>query len=283
MQHAVRKYALLGWPVGHSVSPPMQEAAFRAAGIPAAYTLRPVPPERLSAEIHSLCTQGFDGWNITVPHKQRIIPFLDEVDPEARAAGSVNTVVNRDGRLIGCSTDGCGMAAAVRESFGLNVKDSAVVFLGAGGAARAVSIYFARHGAKRIWIFNRTLERACALAEDIARCAPGVRAEGAALDARDRQKVALAEADLLIQATSLGLHDGDPAPMPPEFLRPGLAVVEMIYRPTQFLRDAARAGCRTADGRGMLLHQGAESFRIWTGRPAPIEAMRHALDQALTQ
>ncbi len=283
MQHDLRKYALLGWPVGHSVSPAMQEAAFRAAGIPATYSLRPVPPERLGEEVRSLCTQGFDGWNITVPHKQRIIPFLDEVDPEARAAGSVNTVLNRGGCLAGYSTDGCGMTAAVRESLGLDVADCAVVFLGAGGAARAVSIYFARHGAKRIWIFNRTLERACALAGDIVRCAPTVPAEGIGLDARDRLKAALGQAELLIQATSLGLHAGDPAPMPLDFLRPDLAVVDMIYRPTKLLRAALRAGCRAADGRGMLLHQGAESFRIWTGRPPPIEAMRRALDEALAQ
>lgn len=281
MQEVARKYALLGWPVAHSVSPPMQEAAFKAVGIPATYVLRAVRPEQLAETVTALRDEGFAGWNITVPHKQQMATLLDEIDPEAQVAGSINTVVNRDGRLIGHSTDGPGMEAAVREGFGVELAGQAVVFLGAGGAARAVSAHFALHGVRRLWVFNRTVDRARALVGTLHEAAPDIPVAAHSLADTGVLAAALAEADLLIQATSLGLHAGDPTPIPPELLRPGLAVVDMIYRPTQLLRAAARLGCPTADGRGMLLHQGAESFRIWTGRPAPIEVMRRALDDAL--
>ena len=149
-------FGLLGWPVKHSVSPPMQEAGFRAIGLDASYELIEVPPEQLAAKVAELKTRGFRGWNCTIPHKGGILACLDEVDPAARAAGSVNTVVHRDGRLLGHSTDGYGLEASVREAVGLAVAGQRFLFWGTGGAARATSAWFARRGAAGLTLVNRT-------------------------------------------------------------------------------------------------------------------------------
>ncbi len=276
-----QRYAVLGWPIRHSVSPAMQNAAFRAAGIPAAYERIAVPPEEFGARIAELKAAGYAGWNVTVPHKARMLELVDEAEEEARLARSVNTVVCRGGRLFGASTDGYGLAAAVRENFGLELAGRRVVLLGAGGAARAVAVYMIRRGAAALCIANRTPSRAEALAELLEGIGTDCELRALPLSDPIALPAAIRNSDLVVQATSAGLRPGEPPPIPVAWLAPHTAVFEMIYRPTPFLAGARARGCRAADGRGMLLHQGAQSFRIWTGRPAPLEVMRRALNQAL--
>jgi len=246
------------------------------------YELRPAPPDRFEEEVERLVRAGYVGWNVTVPHKERMARLVDEIDPDAAAAESVNTVVNAGGRLRGWSTDGYGLEAAVREAFGLEPDGLRVVMLGAGGAARAATVYLARRGVSALTVANRTLSRAEALAGKAGRIAPRCKVRALPLDPdAPLLAAALEAADLVIQATSLGLKPADPPPLPAELLPPGIAVLDMIYHPSRFMEEARRRGCRVADGRGMLLHQGARSFEIWTGRAAPVEVMREALYRAL--
>lgn len=275
------RYAVIGWPVEHSVSPQMQQAGFQALGIPASYEKIPVEPEHLGAAVEALRTQGFAGWNVTVPHKEQIADFLDQVDPGARRAGSINTVVRRGKILEGYSTDGYGLAMATHEAFGVDLDGRTVAFLGCGGAARATAVYFAAEGAREIVLINRTIGKAYRIRDIIQEVAPDCRAVCIENDNHDAIRDALKRSQILYQATSLGLRSNDPMPLDPELLPQRLAVMDMIYRPTPFLNAATERGCQTADGRAMLLHQGARSLMMWTGHPAPLEAMRQALWNAL--
>jgi shikimate dehydrogenase len=259
----------------------MQGAGFRALGIEATYELIEVPPERLPECVDRLVREGFRGWNATVPHKGQLARLVHELDPGAAAAGSANTVVNRAGHLVGYSTDGYGLARAIQESFGLAVRGARFLFLGAGGAARATAVHFAAAGAAEVVLANRTLGKAEALAATVAAAASGCRVRCLALGDTAAVGEAVAGCDCLVQSTSLGLHAGDPLPFDPGLLPPALAVMDMIYGNTPFLQGARARGCRTADGRGMLLYQGVRSFELWTGLAAPVEAMRDGLDRAL--
>lgn len=277
----MERYALLGWPVRHSLSPAMQEAGFRALGIEASYELIEVPPEGLPGCLERLVREGYRGWNATVPHKEHLARLLADLDPGAAAAGSANTVVHRNGRLRGYSTDGYGLARAVEEAFGLPVRGTRFLFLGSGGAARATAVHVALGGAAGIVLANRTPAKAEALARLLAGLAPACAVRWLRLDDVETLAGLLAATDCLIQSTSLGLHAGDPMPVDPGLLPPGLAVMDMIYGETPFLRGARARGCRVADGAAMLLYQGVRSFELWTGRPAPVDAMRAGLEAAL--
>ncbi len=259
----------------------MQEAGFRAAGIAATYERVETPPEQLGQTVRRLRDAGFAGWNVTVPHKERIGAFLDATDPAAAPLGSLNTVRNDGGRLTGYSTDGYGLATAIREAFAIEVPGRAFAFLGCGGAARATALHFALGGARELLLINRTRDKAEALTRQIAESAKGCRTHVLSPGDLPAIRAALAGCDVLVQATSLGLRAGDPLPLPAGGLPAGLRVMDMICRHTPFLEAAGAAGCVTADGRAMLLHQGARSFSIWTGREAPLAAMRAALDAAL--
>lgn len=274
------RYALLGWPVRHSLSPALQGAGFSALGIEATYELIEVAPEHLPQCLDRLVSEGYRGWNATVPHKEHLARLLADLDPGAAAAGAANTVVNAAGHLKGYSTDGYGLARAIEEDLGLAVRGTRFLFLGTGGAARATAVHFALAGAAGIVLVNRTLAKAEALAATLAAAAPGCPLCCLRLDDVDAIRPALDGLDCLIQATSLGLHAGDPPPLDPGLLPPSLAVLDMVYGDTPFLRGARSRGCRTADGRGMLLYQGVRSFELWTGRTAPVAAMRAGLERA---
>ncbi|MFA4945575.1 MAG: shikimate dehydrogenase [Lentisphaeria bacterium] len=272
-----QRYAVLGFPVGHSLSPCMHNAAFAALGLDAAYEAIEVAPAELPAVFARLRREGYGGWNCTVPHKEAAATLVDEVAPEARRIGSVNTVVCRDGRLTGHSTDGYGLLAAAREAFAFAPPGARVAIVGCGGAGRAAAFALAGAGVARLLLLNRTPERAAELARELACHEPRCQVAAAGLADAAALAAALAGIELLVQATSLGLKPGDPAPLPAAAIPAGCAVLDMIYRDTPLLRAAAAHGCRTADGLGMLLHQGARSFRLWTGREAPLEIMRAAL------
>ena len=279
-----QRYGLLGWPVKHSVSPEMQGAGFRAAGIDATYELIEVPPEKLTDQVEQMKAEGFCGWNITVPHKLAMMELVDEVDPAARIAGSVNTVINRDGHLSAYSTDGYGLARSIQESFDVGLTGGHFLFWGAGGAARATSVHFALEDARMLTIVNRTRSKAVELAETIRQEAPDCIVS--VLEPTDMEllREIIPEVDVLIQSTSIGLHADDPIAVPEELLIPELQIVDMIYRKTRLLSRAAELGCKAVDGKGMLLYQGVRSFELWTGlEDGPTEAMREGLNKALEQ
>ena len=276
----MERYGLIGHPVGHSKSPAMQEAGFQALGIQARYELVDVEPQNLPDAFQSM-RKTHRGWNVTIPPKEAAALLVDELDEEARKLGSVNTVVNVGGRLKGFSTDGYGLEMALKEAFGFGFDGRRVCFLGTGGAARATAVYAALHGASRLLLVNRTLERAERLAEGVR--AVGGTADVLPLDATAAIAAVLPEMDVLVQCTSLGLKADDPLPFPVELLPEGLPVMDMVYGRSRFRKLAGEAGHPNADGRGMLLHQGCRSFTLWTGREAPVEAMREALAQGLAK
>jgi len=284
---STRMVVLLGHPVHHSYSPAMQNAAFRAAGLNLVYLAAAVPPERLAAAVAAVAALDMPGANVTVPHKERVTSFLDEVAPEARLLGAVNTIVHRDGRLVGHNTDGTGFRRALREA-GYDPRGETAVVLGAGGAARAVALSLALEGAKEIVVFNRSADRAQQLAA-LVRERGGERAEALSWEALEKQSLearsAFARAGLVVQTTSLGMspRPEDGPPVPPEWMSANHLAYDLVYNPseTAFLRMARQAGARTAGGAGMLLHQGAAAFELWTGRDAPLDAMKRALDACL--
>lgn len=269
-----RVVALLGYPVEHSRSPAMQNAAFCALGLDYRYVPCPVAPAALAAAVRGLRALGFAGANLTVPHKERVMPYLDGISREARLIGAVNTLVRRGGRLIGHNTDAGGFLRAFREDTKVAVRGGRFLVLGAGGAARAVAAALALAGAHAVVVANRTPGRAAALVRRFRRTLPRVRWAVASLDAPPPA----AQFRAVVQCTSLGLRPTDPSPLPAGWLEPGVAVYDLIYHaPTRLLREAEAVGAICAGGLGMLLHQGALAFTLWTGRRAPIEVMRRAL------
>ncbi|MDD3153546.1 MAG: shikimate dehydrogenase [Victivallaceae bacterium] len=275
------EYLVIGDPIAHSKSPEMQNAAFRAAGLPARYGKRLVRPEELGAFVDFARTH-LRGFNVTVPHKNAILPFLDEIDPAARLAESVNTVkVMPSGLLRGCSTDGIGVERAVRERLGFDFAQRHVIIWGVGGAGSAAAWHLLLHcGVKHLTLINRTQSTAQMLAEKLLAHA-GKTQTVDVVSATDRPALRkiLTTCDLLIQATSCGLRKED-APLFPEEDLDGAtcAVFDFIYHETKLLRAARQRNLLASDGAGMLLYQGSASFFFWTGISPDEEAMRTALE-----
>ena len=255
---------LLGYPIEHSVSPAMHNAAFAHLGLDWVYLPRPVLPERLGEALRGLPALGFRGANLTIPHKEQALAYLDDVTPEARALGAVNTITIEDYRLVGHNTDADGFLAALTEAGGQYQR---AVVLGAGGGARAV-VYVLRKLGISVTVANRTPERALRLSVDVC-----------ALDAPSLGE-ALKQADLLVNATPVGMWPAVEASPLPEGLNlaPDLTVFDLVYNPweTRLLRQARLSGARTISGLGMLVYQGAAAFRLWTGIEPPLEVMRQA-------
>ncbi|MCQ2396792.1 MAG: shikimate dehydrogenase [Lentisphaeria bacterium] len=271
----MRRYALFGWPVGHSLSPQMQNAGFKACGIDASYECIPVPPGELASYAKRLVDDGYSGWNVTVPYKEEMHDLCDVVaGTEAAAARTVNTVVVKNGRMHGYSTDGIGLCRALKHAFGFEELPKRMLFLGAGGAAQATATFCARHGVGEITIANRTLANAERIAAIIAEIAPECRV--VALPLADAPS-ALNHCDVILQCTSLGLHRDDPPPIPPELVPKDLPLFDFVYTDSAFRNEMRRQGNPVADGLELLLQQGMESFRLWTDRTPPESAMRNAI------
>lgn len=276
----LKLFALIGDPVGQSLSPAMHNAAFRALGLNCAYITLRVPKPTLANAIAGVRALGIAGLNVTIPHKISIISLLDELDESANLVGAVNTVKNNRGKLIGFNTDGEGALRALEEKIG-SVKGKEVVLLGAGGAARAIAFSLARVGA-RLTIANRTVPRAQALASAVEQKL-STNVKVASLNRAELTK-ALKNVDVLINATSVGMHPKiDKTLVRANMMRRGLVVYDIVYQPlrTKLLREARRAGGKTIDGLGMLVHQGALAFEIWTGKRAPIKIMKAAAKREL--
>ncbi len=277
-------FALLGHPVGHSLSPFMHNAAFKALRLNASYTLLDVQPGDIPRTLADLRAKKYGGLNVTIPHKEAAYRFLaakGALSDTARLLRSVNTIVFRpDGTLLGDNTDAPGFLDALRESFRTSPRGKRVLLLGCGGAGRALAIICAMQGAASILVADVNLAARRRLLLALRQAAPGLPVAGVSLE---RARTAARDCDLIIHATPVGMHPGDPSLLPPEAFRPGQIVFDLIYNPavTPLLATAKAAGARTSNGLGMLLHQGVRAFRLWTGRKPPVAAMRSALVKAL--
>ena len=263
----------------------MHNPALRAAGIDAQYVRVQVPIGRVKEAFALFRQNEFIGVNITIPHKFEALDAVDELDPLARQLGAVNTLAIREGRLFGYNTDGPGFLRSCHEAFGVSVKGLRVLILGAGGGAgRAVAMQCALEGASLILI-NRTLEKAQQLREEILEQIPNAKVDtgispGSTCLAAENHVVA---ADLVVNATSLGMKDADSLLLPPNSLHPGQMIFDMVYRATgetPLIQSAREIGAKFVDGMSLLLHQGAISFEHWFNLPAPLEVMREALKRA---
>lgn len=269
-------YAVIGCPVSHSLSPVMHNAALKALGLDAEYIAVLVQKEELEAFTQN-ARKNLAGFNITVPHKNAVIPFLDEISRDAKLSGSVNTVTVSDGKLSGTSTDGYGLEAALAESFRYVIRDNSVTFIGCGGVVKALTFHFALHGIRKIHLLNRTLETAEKLAATLKEEFPLLSVETASISDDEKVGTFLNDSRLAVQCTSLGLKPEDPSPIRPEFLPRDIFFYDTIYKRTKLYAYAEEHGIPAASGLSMLLHQGAKSFSIWTGLEAPVEVMRKAL------
>jgi shikimate dehydrogenase len=269
---------ILGHPVGHSLSPRMHNAALRAQGIDMVYLAFDVPPERLSEAVSGLRGLGFRGANVTIPHKEAIVGLLDEVEATALRIGSVNTVVNERGRLLGYNTDKSGFAAALRSVRAEGAAGLRCFVAGAGGAAKAVVAALMDGGATEIRVCNRTLERAVSLC---ARAASWGSSECVPVEEKDA-RAAAARCDLVVNATSVGLGASfKESAIPVDILHSQQIVLDLVYgpSPTALVREAKARGATAIDGKEMLVMQAAGSYELWTGRRAPMDVMRQSLDE----
>lgn len=277
------KLGIIGFPIGHSISPVFQQAALDHLGLDATYQAWEVEPGAVGEFVQGLRRPDVLGINVTVPHKEAVIPLLDEVDDWATTAGAVNTIVNRQGRLTGHNTDGSGFLKALREASGFDPKGQRVLVLGAGGAARGIVLALIREGTGQLTIANRTLERAqrlCRMAEDNGLSASAIGLEADALD------TAAASAALIVNCTTMGMSHGPDetgSPLSADQIPSTAVVNDLVYNPleTPLLREAAKAGASTLGGIHMLVYQGAASFEMWTGREAPVAVMLEAATRAM--
>jgi shikimate dehydrogenase len=280
------RLGVLGDPVAHSLSPQMQNAALRACKIDMQYARFHIRANELRSALRSLRALDFVGVNLTVPHKIAAFAQIDRAEESASRAGAVNTIRIRDRKLLGSNTDGEGFLRAIRTEFSVDVRDLRVLILGAGGGTgHAIAWQCALENCERLVLVNRTYEKAQALAERLRPFFAGPRVLGPAarLEATAWEEAALraqlADVDLIVNATPLGMSPSDPSPIPARLLAPHHMAFDCVYGPskTSLLRAADEAGARRANGLSMLLHQGALSFSIWFDREAPIDVMRAAL------
>ncbi|HET7027904.1 MAG TPA: shikimate dehydrogenase [Candidatus Limnocylindrales bacterium] len=273
-----KRVVLIGHPVAHSLSGAMQQAAFDALGVDATYELWDRTPAALPEAVSQIRSDDILGANVTIPHKERVVPLVDRQTEEAHATGAVNTITREAKRLVGHNTDVPGFRVALDALVGRQKMPRHAVVLGAGGGARAVVYGLIAEGFQRVIVFNRHLHRAEGLVRHFGRTAAHM--ELRAMPWHDSIiEAELAKTKLLVNASAIGLAS-DESPIPGEIIPPDLLVLDLIYRQTRLLRDAASAGCTVADGGLMLLHQGAAAFTLWTGQPAPLDVMQAALDSA---
>jgi shikimate dehydrogenase len=278
------RLAIIGDPVGHSISPAIYNATFPAMGIDAHYEAWPTPRDQVAAAIAKLRAAGMLGMNVTVPHKEAVLDLLDEVDPAARAIGAVNCITKHEGRLIGHNTDKAGFIESLRNA-GFEPSGCHALILGVGGSARAVAVGLIEAGSAGLILAGRRPDAVATLAGHLHAFAPQASISESTLSTMDLE-AATAAADLVVNCTPIGMHgtgSEDQSPLPAECLRKGLWVCDLVYRPpvTKLLREAQAAGALTLGGLEMLVLQAVESVRLWTGREPPVDIMRGAARRAL--
>ena len=270
-----RVCGVIGYPIGHTLSPTIQNAAFNHLKLDFVFLAFHVKAPELENAVQGMRGLSIHGLNVTMPHKNTIISYLDEVDSAVQFLGSANTILNKGGKLSGFNTDGVGALNALRENI-VELSEKKVLLLGAGGAAKAIAFSFAQE-AGSLCILNRGPEKAAVLADALNHifCKEIV---GGALSPSAVQKK-LQDAEILVNATSVGMHPHvDQSLVEPQWLKPNMTVMDIVYNPveTKLAKDAKAAGAKVISGVEMLIYQGAASFKIWTGKSAPIEVMRKA-------
>jgi shikimate dehydrogenase len=258
---------LFGYPVEHTLSPAMHNAAFKSLGLNYCYVPFLVHPDYLEAAVKAIKALNICGVNVTVPHKENVIKFLDEINEEASFIGAVNTIVNSGSKLIGYNTDGRGFIQSLLES-GILIEGKDILIIGAGGASRAISYYLSQKG-RTLFIYNRSNDRAKRLVQDLKKIRNNV--------SFIKDVSSIERFHIVINATPLGLKKDDPLPFDTSLLRKYQTVCDIIYKRTRLIEEASKKGCVTINGMGMLLWQGIFAFELWTGKKPQVEVMRNAL------
>jgi len=262
---------LFGYPVEHTLSPAMHNAAFKTLGLDYCYVPFPVHPDYLEGAVKGIRALNLAGVNVTVPHKEKVIKFLDEINEEASFIGAVNTIINSNGRLIGYNTDGRGFIQSLFEK-GISTEDRDILIIGAGGASRAISYYLSQK-AKTLYLYDIDKEKLKKLISDLKKIRNNV---------SSIENITLLESfHIIIHATPLGWKKDDPLPFDTSLLSRNQTVCDLIYKKTRLLEKASRKGCVTLNGLGMLLWQGIFAFELWTGKKPPVEVMRKALTRKI--
>lgn len=269
---------VFGYPVAHSLSPVFHNAAFEHLGLDYVYVPIEVPPDGIGAAVEGIRAMNFAGVNLTIPHKKPVLKYLDEIDGEAQLLGVANTIVNRKGILKGYSTDGTGFIRSLTEcGYGLNPAGSSVFILGAGGSAYAIAGALVKEKVSRIFVCNRTREKAVLLAEHISGKL-GLREVMSVPFETRNDKEYWKDVQLVVNTTSVGMKEGDPLLVTDENVRETGFVYDLIYnRKTELIKSAEKNNVRYLDGLSMLVYQGAVSFELWTGETAPVEVMKKAI------
>lgn len=267
---------LVGYPVEHSLSPAMHNAAFEELKLDCCYVTFSVKPELLKDAVSAIRSLNLAGVNVTVPHKEKVIPFLDEVNKEASFIGAVNTIVNQSasggGRLIGYNTDSRGFMKSLSEAR-ISVNNKNILVIGAGGASRAIGYYLCQ-SASKLFLYDIDKKKVSKLISDLNKIKKSVFFFSYEPSAMSHQ---LKDIDIIINATPLGLKKNDPLPVDVNLLKPKHVVCDLIYKKTPLLEIASKKGCMTMNGLGMLLWQGVFAFELWTGKKPPVDVMRKAL------
>jgi shikimate dehydrogenase len=270
-----RLLALIGHPVGHSLSPAMHNAAFVADGLDFIYVCLDVDPDELPAAVRGLRALKLRGFNVTMPHKRAMIPLVDELDEEARVSGALNTVVIEDSKMRGFNTDGGGMVMACQEA-GIELAGKSVLLLGAGGAAAAIAVAFGKARVGELHIANRHVSRAARLRDELHKTGM----ERLAVHPFGGFEDEIPEAEIVINATPLGMKGEDPMPVPSGYVQKGRAFCDAVYRPgtqTPLVRLARERDVPVVAGDRMLLYQGVLAQKLWTGREPNVKAMDRAI------
>jgi len=283
------RLAVIGDPVAHSLSPQMQNAALLETEIPIQYSRVLLRETELKDGLELFRRNEFVGFNVTLPHKESVLSFVDEVDDAAKEVGALNTIAIRDHKLVGFNTDGIGFSQAIRDDFFVDLRDLRVLVLGAGGAARAIAFECARQGCERLVIATRTRAKAEQLVQKLHRFFAGPRVLGpvARLQAigwdESELRMQIPHTDLVVNATPVGVQRSDHSPVAGHLLAPHLMIFDTTYGAgrSSLLKAASEMGARGSNGVSMLVHQGARAFELWFRREAPVTVMRRAIAEAL--
>lgn len=273
---------LLGYPLSQSLSTAMHNAAFSKCNLNKIYIPIEVVPENLETVVKGISKMNFEGFNITKPYKIDIIKYIDEIDDYAKYIGAVNTVTIKEGKLKGYNTDGTGFLRSFEENIG-SIKDKTVFILGSGGAARAISMSLALNQVKKIYICNRTYNKAVILSNDINRT--NIISVAVPME-ENKIKKALSDSDVLINSTSIGMYPNvEESPIDKNLISKNLIVCDAVYNPrkTKLLKDAEEIGCKILTGMYMFIYQGAEAFELWTNEKAPIDLMYEVVNKSLKE
>lgn len=272
-----KQFAIIGTDIGHSKSPVMMNAAFRARHLNDYYYAMNIREEDFGTVMRAIPKMPFGGLTITIPYKIECMKYLDEIDPLAKIIGAVNTIKITDGKMRGFNTDGAGFVHGLEVDCGISVPDNTFFVAGAGGVAKAITTVLASKRPRRIWIANRTYEKATALADKLNTCFEPCCYP---LQLNENAREYLDQSTVLINATNVGMRPlEDVSPVDPAWLRPDLLVADVIYNPqkTLLLTKAEQIGCRIVNGQSLLFHQGKIAFQIWTGLEAPGDVMKKAV------